>query len=281
MSLFGAVEIGGTKTDVAVGTSPDDMSDPVRIETTTPSETLHQIVSTLQDHELDGIGVSCFGPLELTSGSISNTPKPGWTGTQIREPIAEACSTTVVVDSDVNGAALGEGRWGAAAGLARFAYMTVGTGIGVGVVIDGRTIGDGSGHPEAGHVIVKRLPGDLHEGSCPFHGDCLEGMASGPALEARFGSPGDWVSVTDEVRDLAVDYLAQGIRNLIYTLAPEIVIVGGGVSGLPAFHQRLQEATANLLNEYPTPFDVAARIQPPGLGARSGLAGALILAGAA
>lgn len=280
MTLYGTVELGGTKTDVTVGTHPDDLAEPTRFPTTTPDETLDLVTDHLADHAIDALGVSAFGPIDLDSrsrrfGRLLATPKPDWSGADILGPLAARSGVPVGIDTDVNGAALGEGRWGATQGMQRFAYMTVGTGVGVGVVIDGKTI-RGSTHPEAGHISVRRMDGDSHPGSCPYHGDCLEGMAAGPALESRFGD-GDWRG-DEEVLALAAHYVAQGIVNLVYTIAPERVVVGGGVSSLPRFHDRLRHEVGEHLAGYPTERDLELLVSRPGLGSLSGLAGGLILA---
>jgi fructokinase len=281
VTLYGAVEMGGTKTDVAVGTTLHDMSEPSRIDTTDPEETLGRICHYFADRQVDAVGVASFGPLQLdrTSsrfGTMLTTPKPGWTGAPVYQRVAESLGVPVVLDTDVNGSALGEGRWGAARGMANYVYVTVGTGIGAGVVVNGRRI-SGSGHPEAGHVAVSRHPADTHEGTCPYHGACLEGMAAGPALEARFGRPETWAG-NDSVLEIAVHYLAQGMVDLFYTVAPERIIVGGGVSKLPGLQDRLRTRTETLIAGYPRSPDMDLLISRPGLGDLSGLAGALILA---
>lgn len=281
MNLFGTVELGGTKTDVAVGTSPDDMSEPHRILTTSPEETLGAVVEYLSAQPIESVGVASFGPLELDAhstryGSMLSTPKPGWSEHPVYETIRTGLSVPVRIDTDVNGAALGEGRWGAAQGMRNYAYVTVGTGFGAGVVVGGRPI-SGPGHPEAGHVSVRRHEDDDHVGSCPYHGDCLEGMAAGPALEARFGNPDAWAG-DQAVLDLATYYIAQGMVALLYVAVPERIVVGGGVSTLPGFHDRLRTETESLLAGYPEPPDLDLLISSPGLGSLSGLAGGLVLA---
>lgn len=281
MTLYGAVEMGGTKTDVVVGTGYDDMSDPVRIPTTTPEETLGSVSDFFAEHSVSAIGVASFGPLELNPssaryGSLLFTPKPGWSGTPVLETLRASLGVPVVIDTDVNGAARGEGKWGAAAGMSRFAYVTVGTGIGAGIVIDGSPIG-GDGHPEFGHIVVSKRDDDRHEGSCAFHGGCLEGMASGPALEARFGNPETWAG-NQAVVDIAVHYLAQAMVDLVYTVAPERVVVGGGVSRLPGLHDSLRDRVGVLLAGYPTDPDLDLLISKPGLGEHSALAGGLLMA---
>lgn len=281
MALYGAVELGGTKTDMAVGTSPDDLSEPHRVPTTTPEETLESIADFFGTRELDAIGVASFGPLDLDPdsaafGTILATPKPGWARTELFDSIRSATGVPVALDTDVNGAALGEGRWGSAQGLSNYAYMTVGTGIGAGIVVEGSLV-HGDRHPEAGHVVISRRDGDEHPGSCPYHGDCLEGMASGPALEARFGRPETWAG-NDSVADLVTDYVGQGLRDLVYTVAPDRIVVGGGVSTMPHFHDRLRGHLERLLSGYPTEPDLDLLVAKPGLGPLSGLAGGLILA---
>ncbi len=281
MVLYGAVEMGGTKTDVTVGTSYADMSEPTRIATTDPDATLSAIAEFINGHQVDAVGVASFGPLQLAKdsphfGTMLFTPKPGWAGTPVFERLRDALGVPVALDTDVNGAARGEGRWGAASGMSDFVYVTVGTGIGAGLVSAGHTV-HGTGHPEMGHVTVSRRPGDVHPGSCPYHGDCLEGMAAGPALEARFGRPETWPG-NDAVLDLEIHYLAQGMVDLVYTVSPERIIVGGGVSRLPGLHDRLRTRVETLLGGYPRPQDMDLLISQPGLGERSGLAGAFLLA---
>ena len=284
MTLFGAVEIGGTKTDVAIGTSPEDLTEPHRIPTGIPEETLGAVVDYLTGQPVDAIGVASFGPLDLDPsstgyGRMLSTPKPGWSEVDVLGILSDGLRPPVTIDTDVNGAALGEGRWGAATGMTDFVYVTVGTGIGAGIVVGGRVVG-GAAHPETGHVVVRPEPGDAFPGACPYHGDCLEGMTAGPALEARFGRSETWAG-NDAVLDLATGYVAQGVRNLVYTVAPERIVIGGGVSKLPGFHDRLRVRTGALLGDYPHEPDLDLLISKPGLGDLSGLAGALVLAGSA
>lgn len=279
MVRYAGVEIGGTKTDVVFGTSMRDMSTPVRIPTSSPDRTLAEIAGVIGSQDVTAVGIACFGPLDRELGAIGDTPKPGWSGAAVRATIERECSIPVTIDLDVNGSAMGEGRWGAAVGLDDYVYVTVGTGIGAGVIVGGEPIGRSARHPEAGHIVVERHPEDTYEGHCPFHADCLEGMASGPALEDRFGPPSSWTSREDQIVAVAVHYLAQGMRDLIYTVAPEMIVVGGGVSRLPAFHDRLKRRTVEAIGGYPKGADPEWIIVPPGLGDLSGLAGALVLAG--
>lgn len=276
---YGAVEIGGTKTLVAVGTQPGDLSEPTRIPTTNPEQTLGEVVSYLEGVEVEAVGISSFGPLDLLVdspgfGSIIATPKPGWSNTPVRDIVARATGVPVGIETDVNGAALGEGKWGAARGLSDYFYLTVGTGIGGGAVVGGSLL-RGRGHPEMGHVVVSRIPGDDFPGRCPFHGDCLEGMASGPALEDRFGPPDD--RDNEDALNLAISYIAQGLRNHVYSLMPERIVVGGGVTHMNGFHTLLQHRLLAELAYYPADPGEGYVVEP-GLGDRSGLVGALLVA---
>lgn len=281
MTSYGAVEMGGTKIDMTVGSGYHDMADPVRIPTTDPETSLTEIARFLSGHDLASVGVASFGPLQLDPnqpgyGSMLATPKPGWSGVAILDELRKRSGIPAAIDTDVNGAARGEGRWGAAQGMTRYVYVTVGTGVGGGVVVDGRPIG-GRPHPEVGHITVSRHPGDTHQGSCPYHGACLEGMVAGPALGARFGPWDTWAG-NHAILDLATHYLAQAMVALVYTVAPERIVVGGGVSKLPGLHEMLRERVGALLADYPETPDLDLLISRPGLGDRSGLAGALLLA---
>jgi fructokinase len=209
-------------------------------------------------------------------GTMLFTPKEHWSGFAVYETLTAGLDVPVSIDTDVNGAALGEGRWGSARGMTHYAYVTVGTGIGAGLVVAGELI-HGERHPEMGHIPVRRMEGDSHPGSCPFHGDCLEGMAAGPALEARFGRPTTWAG-NEVVLDVTSFYVAQGIVDLVYTVAPERVVVGGGVSALPGFHERVRTRVAERIAGYPAEQDLDLLVAKPGLGSRSGLAGALLMA---
>lgn len=278
--------MGGTKTLVAVGQGLDDLADHWTFPTTEPKETMDTVVDHLAGSGVGAVGVASFGPVETRpgrrwSGCITNTPKAGWSFTPVAPTLAERLGVAVALDTDVNGSALGEGEWGAAMGLDVYAYVTVGTGIGGGVVIDGSPL-HGAPHPELGHVVVQRHPDDDHPGSCPFHGDCLEGMASGPSLLARFGRRAEDLDEAGRARavELVSHYLGQGLRNLVYAVAPERIVLGGGVSKLEGLHSSVLGALRRSLSGYPgdeshqgDDFVVAPR-----LGALSGLAGALLLA---
>jgi fructokinase len=289
--VLGGIEAGGTKFVCVVGASPDRVVREERFPTRDPRATLGDAIAFFREaiaegHELEAVGVASFGPIELRRdhprhGSITTTPKPGWSGTDLVGPLREATGVPVGVDTDVNGAALAEGRWGAARGLGSFVYVTVGTGVGGGAVVGGAPV-HGLPHPEMGHVSVARLPDDDFPGVCPFHGDCLEGMASGPAIAARWGRPAEDLRGADLARAVEIEatYLAAGLRNVVYTLAPERMVVGGGVAGLPGLFPAMRRHLAAALGGYPglAEHGADAFVVPPGLGAAAGAAGALVLA---
>ena len=288
--ILGGVEAGGTKFVCLVGDGDGRILAERRIPTRGPAETLAAAVDFLRvagsgGRPLDAIGVGAFGPLDLRAGPgygrILSTPKAGWSGVDLVGPLRDAFGVPVAVDTDVTAAALAEGRWGAARGLSTFAYMTVGTGIGVGVVAGGHPL-HGLVHPETGHVSVPRVPGDDFPGVCPFHGDCLEGMASGPAIAARWGAPAQELAGSRRERavDLEAAYLASGIRTIVYALAPERVVIGGGVIGLDGLLPRVREHLARTLGGYPGLGEHAeeAFVQAAGLGRMAGPRGALAVA---
>jgi fructokinase len=288
--LFGGIEAGGTKTACVVGTGPDDVRARELLPTTAPEETIGALIrffeETARHHgRLAALGIASFGPLELRRdrpafGHILETPKSGWSHIDLVGPFRRAFDVPIAIDTDVNGAALGEGRWGAGRGLSTFVYLTVGTGIGGGGVIDGRPA-HGLIHPEMGHLRVPRHPRDEFPGRCPYHADCLEGLACGPAIEDRWGRPStDLGSLLGDAVELEAHYLALGLAAIVYTVAPERVIVGGGVSKLPGLLPTVRSKLADVLGGYPgLPEHLAGDfVVPPGLGDHSGVAGALALA---
>lgn len=287
MTLYGAVELGGTKTLVAVGNDEGGLGETLRLETgDRPGRVIDSVVEFLSRHELNSVGIASFGPLELRPGhdqfgSILATPKPGWSNFDLVSAIGDRLEVPVAIDSDVNGAAIAEGRWGASVGLDHHAYITVGTGIGAGIVVGGKVV-RGLAHPEFGHITVEKHPDDDFPGRCPFHHTCLEGLAAGPALEARFGAHPSQIGPTDRGQAvmLTAFYVSQAVRTLVYTVAPERVVIGGGVSKLDGFHPAVrgqlekQLAGYAVLPEHSSDGFVAS----PGLGDRSGLIGGLALA---
>jgi fructokinase len=289
--MLGGIEAGGTKFVCVVGASPDRIVREARVPTRDPAATIADAIAFFRDaaadgHRIDALGVASFGPVELRRdepryGFITTTPKPGWSGTDLVGPLRDALAVPVGFDTDVTGAALGEGRWGAARGLRSFVYVTVGTGIGGGAIAGGAPV-HGLPHPEMGHVSVARLPGDDFPGVCPFHGDCLEGMACGPAMAARWGRPAEELAGADLERavDVEAHYLAAGLRNVVYALAPERIVLGGGVAGLPGLFPVLRDRLTAALAGYPGLPEHGAPefVVPPGLGGAAGPAGALALA---
>lgn len=289
--LFGCIEGGGTKFVCAVGSGPDDLRAETRIPTTTPDETLGAVLGFLRESQRDhgplaAIGIACFGPLDPRPGSpsygrILSTPKAGWSGADVAGPLRKAFGVPTGFDTDVNGAALGEWRWGAGQGLDTFIYMTIGTGIGGGGLVNGKPM-RGLLHPEMGHVSVRhdrRL--DLFDGICPFHGDCFEGLASGPAIASRWGRPAETLPPDHPAWELEAGYVAQALADLICTLSPQRILVGGGVGGQDHLLRRVQRKTRELLGGYiQSPLineDIESYIVLPGLGSRSGILGALAL----
>jgi fructokinase len=288
--LYGGIEAGGTKFVCTVGTGPDDIRAELLIPTRDPAATFDGAIRffrqfTDQAAPMRALGIASFGPIETrpaspSYGRIRNTPKPGWTGTDVVGPIARALAVPIGLDTDVNSAALAEHRWGAAKGLLSFVYLTIGTGVGGGALIDGHVL-QGLGHPEMGHMTVPRQEGDDYPGACPFHGDCLEGMASGPAIAERWGRSATELRGADRRRavELEAAYLAIGIRNIVYAIAPEAIVIGGGVSTIPGFFPAVRAACRSVAG-YPGLSEHRARgfIRPAGLGQRAGVFGALLLA---
>ncbi len=289
--LYGGIEAGGTKFVCAIGSGPDDLRAVTEFPTTTPVETLRQAIAFFHEQagraKLAAIGVGSFGPVDPnpaspTFGYITTTPKPRWAQTDLVGTIQRALDVPVGFDTDVNAAALGENRWGAARGLETFIYLTIGTGIGGGGMVNGRLM-HGLVHPEMGHI---RIPHDRERdpfpGICPYHGDCLEGLASGPAIEGRWGARGETLRQDHSAWDLEASYLAQAVANLICTLSPERVVVGGGVMQQPRLLPQIQQEVQELLNDYikapAIAHDIERYIVAPALGKQAGVLGAIALA---
>jgi fructokinase len=280
---YGGIEAGGTKWVCGIGTGPDDLHALETFPTTTPAETLARAAAFFdQNGGVSAIGVGSFGPIDLRAGRITTTPKPGWAGTDVVSVLHGALGVPVAFDTDVNAAALGEGRWGAAMGLDTFCYFTVGTGIGGGVIAGGRLV-HGLIHPEVGHMLIPHDRGrDPFAGSCPFHGDCFEGLAAGSAIERRWGKPGDQLGGRSEVWELEAEYLALGVVNVICIVSPQRVILGGGVmkqpSLLPLVRARVRELLAGYIVAPALADGLDEYIVGPALGDRAGVLGAIELA---
>ena len=291
MALYGGIEGGGTKFVCAVGTGPDDVRAEARFGTTGAEATIGQAIAFFRQHQalgrLDGIGIASFGPIDpnpasATFGYVTTTPKPGWAHTDFAGPIARALGAPVGFDTDVNVAALGEHRWGAAQGLDTFIYLTVGTGLGGGGMVNGALI-HGLMHPEMGHIRVPHdWDTDPYPGCCSYHGDCLEGLASGPALEGRWGRRGETLPPDHPAWEMEARYLALGLVNYLLPLSPQRIIMGGGVMEQSHLFPMIRVQVRRLLNGYVQSAMIVEPneeyIVPPALGARSGVLGAIALA---
>jgi len=271
--LLGGIEAGGTKFVCGVGAGPGDL-DTIHIPTTSPEATTAAALEFLSKQPLEAVGIASFGPVDLATGHITSTPKEGWRNFDLAGTVHRALGVPVAFDTDVNGAALGEARWGAAQGVSDFIYLTVGTGIGGGAMLNGRLV-HGNAHPEMGHI---RIPHDLSRdpfaGVCPFHGDCLEGLASGPAIEARWGKPARELRPDHQAWILEAHYLALAMANWMYTLSPKLIVCGGGVAEQAQLFPLIRGELAGILNGY----IAGCEIVQPGLGSRAGVLGALALA---
>ncbi len=288
-TLYGGVEAGGTKFLCAIGSGPDDICAETRIRTTSPEETIAQVIDFFQAQQsnLAAVGIASFGPLDPdpaspTFGFITTTPKPGWAHTDLAGTIRRALDVPVGFDTDVNGAALGEYRWAAAQGLDTFIYLTIGTGIGGGGMVGGNLM-HGLIHPEMGHIRLPRdREADPFPGICPFHGGCLEGLASGPALEARWGQPAEMLPPDHPGWPLEAHYLSLALVNFICTLSPQRIILGGGVMKQPQLWPMVWANVPALLNGYVQAPEILESIEdyivPPMLGDRAGVLGAIALA---
>ncbi len=288
MALYGGIEGGGTKFVCAVGSGPDDIHEELRFPTSTPAESIGKAVGFLnQFSDLRSVGIACFGPLDANPksprfGYVTTTPKPGWAQTEFAGAVGRVLRVPVGFDTDVNAAALAEYRWGAAQGLDSCLYLTVGTGIGGGAVVEGKMI-HGLMHPEMGHLRVPHdLSNDPFSGNCPYHGDCLEGLASGPAIEARWGQRAETLSPDHPAWTLEAHYLALGLANFIVTLSPRRIILGGGVMEQMHLFPLIRAEVQSLLNGYiQSPMiqdQIDAYIVPPVLGSRAGVLGGIALA---
>jgi len=285
---YGGIEAGGSKWECAIGSGPGDVRAAETIPTSTPRETLDRAIGFFErEGPVDAIGIGSFGPVDRKSssptwGQITTTPKPGWAHTDVGQAVRRRLSVPVAFDTDVNAAALGEQRWGAGQGLETFCYITVGTGIGGGGLAGGNLL-HGLLHPEFGHM---RIPHDLEldpfAGVCPYHGDCWEGLASGRAIEARWGRPAEELEGKPAVWELEARYLALGLVCVICVLSPERIILGGGVMRCDGLLPLVRREVLALLNGYLDSSAVrdglADYITLPALGPRAGVLGAIALA---
>jgi fructokinase len=287
--MYAAIEAGGTKWVCAAGSSPDEIIAVERFSTTSPEETIGHAIRFFQPFSSDikAIGVGSFGPIDLHPdspdyGFITTTPKEGWQFTDVVGPLREAFHVPVGFDTDVNAAALGEFRWGAAQGLDTFVYITVGTGLGGGAMVNGKLL-HGLLHPEMGHMLLPHEKlSDQFAGACIFHGDCLEGMVSGPALEKRWQARGETLPSEHPAWPHTAHSLALGLVNIICILSPQRIILGGGVMHQPQLFPMIHSEVQRLMNHYLRLPQITRRINEyivlPGLGDRAGILGAMALA---
>ncbi|REK71361.1 ROK family protein [Paenibacillus paeoniae] len=286
MRIYGAIEGGGTKFVCGLGTEDGTIRETVTIPTTTPEETMGKAMAYFADKGIEAIGIGTFGPIDVnvasaTYGTVTSTPKPYWSGYDIVGHVKRELNVPVGFDTDVNAAALGELLWGAAQGLKSCLYLTVGTGIGAGAVAEGKLV-HGLTHPEMGHILVRRHSEDQYAGGCPFHGDCLEGLASGPAIEARWGTKASELGEEHAAWRMQSYYIAQALVNYTLILSPERLILGGGVMHQSHLFPLIREQVQGLLNGYvlhpALHEDIHSYIVKPGLGDKAGISGALALA---
>ena len=291
MPLYGGIEAGGTKFVCAIGSGPGDILAEERFPTSAPDEAIGQALAFFRKHMpadgLAAVGIASFGPIDpnptsRTFGYVTTTPKPGWAHTDFAGQVGRALGVPVGFDTDVNVAALGEHRWGAAQGLDTFIYLTVGTGVGGGGMVNGGMI-HGLVHPEMGHIRIPHdLDADPYPGSCSYHGDCLEGLANGPALEGRWGQRGETLPREHPAWELEAHYLALGLVNYILAISPQRIVMGGGVMEQTHLFPLIRANVQALLNGYlqaPAILeDIEGYIVPAALGGRAGVLGAIALA---
>jgi fructokinase len=289
--LFGGVEAGGTKFVCMVGSGPQDIRAEIRFATTTPDETIGRTIEFFEvqakKFHLNAIGIGAFGPVNLdpaspTFGFVTTTPKPGWSQANVAGTLRSALQIPVAFDTDVNVAAMGEYRWGAAQNIDPSLYMTIGTGIGAGGIVNGRPL-HGLVHPEVGHMRIPHdWQADPFSGTCPYHGDCFEGLACGPALQQRWGQPGHTLPDDHPAWDLEARYIAMALTNLICSFSPRRIVLGGGVMQQSNLFPLVRGKVQHLLNGYIQSPQILEQIEqyivPPGLGNRSGVLGAIALA---
>ena len=290
---FGGIEAGGTKFVCAIANGPDDILDEDRFPTTDPEETLAKSISffqrSIEKHKIKllSLGIGCFGPVDLnqkneTYGYITTTPKPGWRNVNVLQPISQALGIPIAFDTDVNAAAIGERKWGAALGVDNFLYFTIGTGVGGGAIINGKPL-HGLIHPEMGHIILTRHHLDnSFNGKCPFHKNCFEGLASGPTIKARWGTSAELLEDQHLAWEIEADYIAQAMSNFICSFSPQMIILGGGVMQKKHLFPLVRTKTQSFLNGYVESEMVQDRMDeyiiPPGLGNKAGILGAIAMA---
>lgn len=252
--ILGALEAGGTKMVCAIGNENGEIMEQVSIPTETPDVTVPRLLSFFKEKRIEALGIACFGPIDLDRNSaaygyITTTPKLAWQNYNIVGTFQKELGVPVGFDTDVNGSALGEYTWGAAKGLHSCIYITIGTGVGVGVIVDGKLL-HGMMHPEGGHILLHKLPQDNYGGFCPFHKNCMESLAAGPAIEGRWGKKAYELADRDEVWELEAEYIAQALVNYTMLVSPQRIILGGGVMHQTQLLALVREKFKTLLNGY-------------------------------
>jgi fructokinase len=282
---IGAIEAGGTKFVCGIGNENGQIEDRVSFPTEQPEQTMTNVIGYFQDKGVEAIGVGTFGPINIDPASdkygyVTTTPKPGWSNYPFLPTLKQAFDVPMGWDTDVNAAAFGEAVWGAAKGLDSCVYYTIGTGVGVGVYTEGKLV-HGLVHPEGGHILTRRHPEDTFEGTCPYHGDCLEGMAAGPALEKRWKIKGSEIPLDHPAWAMEAFYIGQAVAGAILMLSPKKIILGGGVMHQMQLFPMIRAEVQKNLKGYVSSEAVLANIDeyivPPGLGDNAGLCGALAL----
>lgn len=281
MMLIGGIEAGGTKFVCAVGEESGEIIAKTSFPTEEPDQTFDHVKDFFQDYDLEAIGIASFGPVDLdksskTYGTILNTPKMKWKNYDVLSRLKADFHIPVYIDTDVNAAALAEYQFGAGKDVNSCMYITVGTGIGAGFVHNGKTY-IGKSHPEMGHILLRQHEDDDFAGVCPYHGNCLEGLASGPAIEKRYGKKGVELADVKNVWEIEADYLAQAIMNYTLVLSPERVILGGGVMKQQQLYPLIRKKFSELLNDYVSVRDLDAYITAPDLADEQGVKGAMEL----
>ncbi|WP_170008458.1 ROK family protein [Bacillus fonticola] len=283
---LGAIEAGGTKFVCAIGDVDGKIEKRMQFPTTTPEETLLAVREFFANETVDAVGIGSFGPIDVnrtskTYGYVTTTPKAGWSNFPFLQAVKEIVGAPVGFTTDVNAAALGELTLGAAQGAGSCLYVTVGTGIGGGAVMKGELL-EGITHPEMGHIRVRRHEQDTYAGNCPYHSDCLEGLAAGPAIEKRWGQKGSQLVDRPEVWETEAHYLGEAVATWILTLSPERIVLGGGVMKqrqlLPLIHKHVKEALNGYVSFEAYTSKIEETIVSPGLGDDAGITGCLLLA---
>lgn len=282
---LGALEAGGTKMVCAVGDENGKVSDRISLATKTPSETMPEMIEYFKKNQVEALGIGCFGPIDpdrasKTYGYITSTPKLAWQNYNIVGEFRKNLNVPMAFDTDVNASALGEAAFGAAKGLDCSMYMTVGTGVGVGIYMNGFLV-HGMMHPEAGHILLQKHPQDGYSGKCPFHHNCLEGLAAGPAIEERWGKKAAELSEVTQVWELEAFYIAQALVNYTLTFSPRKIVLGGGVMHqeqlFPLIRERYRELLAGYVQTRELE-DLDSYIVPSSLRDNQGIMGCLKLA---